>query len=389
MVRLYLAVGILFISLILVACGGGGPTATPSPTPTATPTPTVTPAATTAQIVFFSEREPRGLYLVNADGTDLTRIGDQAYGSRILVWSQDGTKVASVECPTEFGRDSEVYVMTSDGSGRTNVSNDPGADVVICFSDAPLYGLSWSSDGGQIVFYSARDPEGLYVVNTDGSGLSYLTQGFYPDWSPSGGAIVFARGIFVEGGSEWEVPIRAIDPDGSNERLFASVPRDCTAWALHGCITPQLRWSSDGSLLAFTAVLERPDLSLLGLGENPNNEVFVINEDGTGLTNVTNHPAGDYSPIWVNCQLPTAGCEASVANIQPERLNLRDGPGTDADITSRLNEGDSVCLLGSPTLEEGFQWWPVRTAEGSEGWAAAFDPGEPDRPWLQATGATC
>ncbi len=94
---------------------------------------------------------------------------------------------------------------------------------------------------------------------------------------------------------------------------------------------------------------------------------------------------------WVDCDLPlpTAGCELKVTNVQPQRLNLRDDAGTDQEVTGKLSEGETVCLLGSPGLADGFQWWPVRSGEGSEGWAAAFDPGEPTKPWLTATGRTC
>ncbi|MFQ5880637.1 MAG: SH3 domain-containing protein [Dehalococcoidia bacterium] len=97
------------------------------------------------------------------------------------------------------------------------------------------------------------------------------------------------------------------------------------------------------------------------------------------------------TPGLTLCQLPlpTAGCEITVTNVQPERLNLRESPGTDQQVIAKLSEGDIVCLLGSPALADGFQWWPVRTAEGQDGWAAAFNPDEPDKPWLTPTGRTC
>jgi len=46
------------------------------------------------------------------------------------------------------------------------------------------------------------------------------------------------------------------------------------------------RWSPDGTRIAFSAVVNgRPD-------------VFIMNADGSGLVNVTQHPAGDASPSW-------------------------------------------------------------------------------------------
>ncbi len=99
--------------------------------------------------------------------------------------------------------------------------------------------------------------------------------------------------------------------------------------------------------------------------------------------------------IWrdfqrVNCDLLLAsGCEAQVANVDPQRLNVREDAGTEEEVIGKLLDGDTVCLLGSPALKDGIQWWPLRSAEGSEGWSAAFDPDEPDKPWLTATGRTC
>lgn len=137
-----------------------------------------------------------------------------------------------------------------------------------------------------------------------------------------------------------------------------------------------------------------------------------MSADGTGLTNFTSRTGPDCFGNWVNCQLPvpTFGHEVSVTNVRPQRLNLREAPGIDQGAIGNLSDGDTACLLGTPQLEveftvvpespespsrdpvsyevsvartDGFQWWPLRTAEG---WVAAFDPDGPDKPWLTASG---
>ena len=445
--------------MLAIACGGDGPSPTPSPapspavvlpsptpepTPTATPEPrvfTIPPGTLTAGAILFLGGDPLfreaygidgGVYL--ADSVGVRRIGDNLYyggldpqqvsisGRPILgrpEWSPDGAKVAFWLCPEPSPGPpdlSELYVIGSDGSRLTNVSNHPASDVVNCFSDVPLGGFDWSPDGDHLVFSSSRDPQGLYVVSADASDLRYLTDGERPAWSPTGDSIVLVSEPF----DDVSVSVYGIDADGSNRRLLATVP--CGTY-FGGCQAPRLRWSPDGSLLAFTAVAEPPEN--LYYEENLNHDVFVINADGTGLTNITESQGGRSFHGWVNCllPLPTAGCEVAVTDFPAQPLDVMPnvcvvfgcGPDTgrfkEADqefwrlasevkglervvdrrqrLISNLSEGDTACLVGSPALAEGFQWWPLHTAEGTEGWAAAFDPAEPTKPWLTATGRTC
>jgi uncharacterized protein YgiM (DUF1202 family) len=127
------------------------------------------------------------------------------------------------------------------------------------------------------------------------------------------------------------------------------------------------------------------------LEEGPNSEVFVINADGTGLTNVSSRPGEDYFVTWVNCQmpLPTVGCQVHVTVVGSQKLNVRQEAGTDREVLTQLNEGAIVCMLGSPSLADSVQWWPVRSADGIEGWAARSDPSDPARSWLAPTGHLC
>ena len=90
--------------LLASACGGGGPpaatptptpapaaVATPTPTPVATPTATPTVAPATGKIAFISDRDGNG----------------------------------------------EVYVMNADGTGQTNLTNNPSDDFGPAWSPAP------------------------------------------------------------------------------------------------------------------------------------------------------------------------------------------------------------------------------------------------------------
>src|SRR5712692_8841878 len=88
----------------------------------------------------------------------------------------------------------EIFVMNADGSDVTRVTN----------TTAQNFDPIWSPDGTQIAFGGLR--AGVFevlVINADGTGETQLTHGggFPGAWSPDGKRIAFsgpnARGVFV------------------------------------------------------------------------------------------------------------------------------------------------------------------------------------------------
>jgi len=80
-------------------------------------------------------------------------------------------------------------------------------------------------------------------------------------------------------------------------------------------------WSPDGTRLAFSS------------GRDGNLEVYVMNADGTGQTNITNHPSQDMDPAWqpLPPRYPFAGFFAPV-----------DNPGERDDVVNRAKAGSSI-----------------------------------------------
>jgi Tol biopolymer transport system component len=80
------------------------------------------------------------------------------------------------------GRQEDVYLMNSDGTGLRKLTDDSFRDR------AP----DWSPDGNNIIFYSDRSGRyEIWQIRIDGSGLEQMTQTegpavWYPRWAPDG-----------------------------------------------------------------------------------------------------------------------------------------------------------------------------------------------------------
>jgi Tol biopolymer transport system component len=111
----------------------------------------------------------------------------------------------------------------------------------------------------------------LSVMNADGSGMIDLVQaGFWSDWSPDGGRIVFSR----LGQGDWDLHVMNKDASGVTQLTFDTENWDAAP-----------AWSPDGSQIAFAG------------GAEPG-QIFVIGVDGSGRTQLTAPDEGSNSPSW-------------------------------------------------------------------------------------------
>jgi len=315
------------------------------------------PTLTTAHEVTLEGLQPNTLYYFLAVGRNETGDGEVKTDLRQLTTHNGAlSRIAFVsdralpgECTagSVCWGDQRLWIMNADGTNPRPLTVGSGAQPC------------WSPDGTWLVFQTQRDGNGeLYAINADGTNLRNLTHTpnlaeWDPALSPDGTRLAFARAPLQRGagGSAAELYVLDLVHGGEPVQITSNQVLDEAP-----------TWSPDGAQLAFVSTertalvaLNHPnvradsvvvtDLSGVRLSEDqfvvhaeegvldftaasnvfgqrvriqfrwaveggeesgtmeprvpfPNREIFVMNADGSGRHNLTNHESSDTQPDW-------------------------------------------------------------------------------------------
>lgn len=261
------------------------------------------------KIVFWSDRSAGpGLYTIIPGGT-ATKIPGTSGGDNAAAWSPDGSQIAFQSTDATSATNKEISVMNADGSGRRQLTATPVAE------QEP----TWSPDGSRIAFAAgtsgtdATTDLEIWVMNADGSGLMQLTntadgvRDTQPAWSPLGDQIAFVS----EGRTgDTNSNIYVMDTDPATDDAINLTPNDTTINPVYQWNDEDPSWSPDGTQITYSTV----------------QDVWTMNADGTGKTNLTLGNGGGAQPAWS----PDGG------SIVYQRSD-----GTDRNIYVMDNNGDN------------------------------------------------
>jgi Tol biopolymer transport system component len=294
-------------------------------------------------LIAFARREASGdlhrrpLYTMNPDGTSIRQLTYPDWGFADLAssWSPDGTKVA-FERDDNTQNNADVYVINADGTGLTRLTDctaEPASAACGGYFE-PV----WTPDGKSIVFTRCcvhqvdGDHQTIDIFRADGTGMRTLAY----DPSPNGGD----DGVAVSADGQWVAFSRQVTnhaysksagsamflvhPDGTGLHQVTS----------YGLWVDEKDWSPDGSRIVFVT-------HEAGRGQPFRADIDTIRPDGTGLTQLTFTTPGQtfaFQPIYAPAgnrilfsYFPDSDGNSSLATMRTDGSDVQPIPGTSGD----------------------------------------------------------
>ena len=256
----------------------------------------VPPTIPGGQLIAFTSRRDGNeeIYVMNTDGSDPTNLTNHPAADNFPLWSPDGQRLAFV---SDRSGKPEVYLMYDDGSGLVQLTDLPNVEG--------FWWLSWSPDGTRLAaevlltYPVTGELYGkIFLIQADGSGVFDLTHNelparvYDPLWSPAGDWIAYVRG------GPAPTYLRLIRPDGTEDQALNRSIRN----------TPSFAWSPDGVRIAyFTSCMycevydnEPADLRLAGLDGSEPETLYRFEELSLDFFGLSWSPEGSYLAFTAN-----------------------------------------------------------------------------------------
>ena len=260
----------------------------------------------------FDDEGPAGLYIMDADGSDMRMLAPRVYGIGLQAWSPDGRTLAFLVSdvpPSGRYQDIRYYIHTvgRNGSNLTRLAESISLPA-------------WSPDGTTIAFLA--DHRSIAAINPDGSGLqeiAYLNPNSIPEtrtapiphlsWSPDGSEILLQDDPFI-----------LAKADGSGYGVFN----------VRGEEQAHASWSPDGSRIAVDMQKSKSHLDVSNATlstmakDGSDKRVLVRTYSNGSVYGVPNEPwAMEWKWVWYSSEgQSNASTDTSVLVGPPNSLPL-------------------------------------------------------------------
>jgi Tol biopolymer transport system component len=339
------------------------------------------PVSPDKRLIAFTSTDDKGnsdIYIVHSDGSSLTNITNNLATDTSPAWSPDGNRLAFL---SDRNGQWDIFSMKSDGSELTRLTD----------GEETAYGFSWSPNENQIAYYAAstQNPnlQNIIIMDADGSNKTVLTNepGSYflpswlPDahWSPDGSRLVFLEQT-GQSDKEARTKFYTVNVDGTSLQEIANVD---------GAVR-DMRWQGNhiiALLYHLTATGER------------NWELYRLSMDGAPPQKLASHDkrivnwfgdlpnlnyiveTGPVTWSWFK----TDGKESTPLNVWKNKFQDCRSFEIETEVYDALSP-DGKKLLVSSFCKEGHTWIYLVNSDGSEIKRLVIEP-VPGQVMMQAT----
>ena len=287
------------------------------------------PPGLTGTLVFESDVAGRpALYtLALATGTVAALSGGAAFSTTTPRWSPDGSRVVFSSnrahydgpSPDSGTPDMDLWIVNADGTGLSRITRDPANEQ----------DPAWAPDGKSLVYNADRDSRGdLFRLVLATGAVTRLTQHFVgraimPSPAPDGARIAFAAQS-LRAGAFWSYQVHVLSAGGAAPALETTVGGCWPTWSPDGLRLAHVRLPAgeassievrDGPRLEQSRVLKAdglwsyypdfsPDGRRLAFSVSPahhegeNWDLAVVNLASGAWTRLTQGAGNDRLPDW-------------------------------------------------------------------------------------------
>jgi Tol biopolymer transport system component len=277
----------------------------------------------TSTSLSVPHQEAWGIYKLDLTTDETSLIWSSGEAISFLALNHAGDKFAfNQKVGGSLDTNEEIFLINTDGTGLTRLTSNNYRDIY----------PSFSPDDSKIVFLSWRNLTfDLYTMNSDGSGQARLYDSGGQDadvsWGPS--RIAFTR----------DSQIWTLNPDGSDARQLTDPP-NAGEWGIAnlplGDYDP--RFSPDGSKVVFERMVD-VNASVFG-----SYDIFAINSSGAAETRLTATGYSQGMPEWSHAGDKIVFLVSAINDAGKYRIYMMNADGSDnRDITPSYFPDGFLC----------------------------------------------